>query len=95
MGLALYRTFQQAGLPAPALQMEIPVGDNTIAALWLYDLFRSLLPQMRQLNLSLEELGNVETLLERVQSEVETSKSPVPCVALIGAWSRKPASSAS
>ena len=95
MGLALYRTFQQAGLPAPTLQMEIPVGDNPAAALWIYDLFCTLLPQMQQLNLSLEGLGNVDTLLERIQSEVESSKNPVPCVALIGASSRRPANPAS
>ncbi len=95
MGLALYRTFQQAGLPAPTLQMEIPVGDNPAAALWIYDLFCTLLPQMQQLNLSLEGLGNVDTLLERIQSEVESSKNPVPCVALIGAWSHRPANPAS
>jgi len=95
MGLTLYRTFQQAGLPAPTLQMEIPVGDNPAAALWIYDLFCTLLPQMQQLNLSLESLGNVDTLLERIQSEVEKSKNPVPCVALIGAWSRRPANPAS
>ena len=95
MGLALYRTFQQAGLPAPTLQMEIPVGDNPAAALWIYDLFCTLLPQMQQLNLSLEGLGNVDTLLERIQSEVESSKNSVPCVALIGASSHRPANPAS
>ena len=41
MGLALYRTFLQAGLPAPTLQMEIPVGENPAAALWIYDLLHS------------------------------------------------------
>jgi ubiquinone/menaquinone biosynthesis C-methylase UbiE len=95
MGLSLYRTFQQAGLPAPTLQMEIPVGDDPVAALWIYDLFCTLRPQMGQLNLSLEGLGNVDTLWERIQSEVERSKNPVPCVALIGACSRRPANSAS
>jgi ubiquinone/menaquinone biosynthesis C-methylase UbiE len=95
MGLALYRTFQHAGLPTPTLQMEIPVGDNATAALWIYDLFCTLLPRMQQLNLSLEGLGNVETLLERIQSEVELSQNPVPCVALIGAWGRRPAAPAS
>jgi hypothetical protein len=39
MGLALSSTFQQAGLPVPNLQLEIPVGDNAAAALWIYDLF--------------------------------------------------------
>ena len=91
MGLALYRTFQQAGLPSPTLQMEIPVGDDSGAVLWIYDLFCALLPQMQQLNLSLEHLGNVDTLLERIRSEMERSKNPVPCVALIGGWSRRPA----
>ena len=95
MGLALHRTFQQAGLPAPTLQMEIPVGDNPAAALWIYDLFCTLLPEMRQLNLSLECLGNLDTLLGRIKSEVEASNNPLPCVALIGAWSRRPATPAS
>lgn len=65
------------------------MGDNPAAALWIYDLFRTLLPQTQQLNLSLDGLGNVDTLLERIQSEVEGSKNPVPCVALIGAWSHR------
>src|SRR5438128_8514029 len=28
MGLALYRIFQEAGLPAPTMQMELPLGDD-------------------------------------------------------------------
>jgi SAM-dependent methyltransferase len=95
MGLALYRIFQQAGLPAPNLQMEIPLGDDPGSARWIYDLFCTLLPQIRQLNLPLEALGNLDTLLHRIQSAVATSKTPVPCVALVGAWSRRPASPAS
>src|SRR5258708_17697442 len=85
MGLALSSTFQQAGLPIPNLQLEIPVGDNPAPALWIYDLFCSLLPQMQQLHLSPEGLCNVATLFERIQSEVEKSKNPVPWVALLGA----------
>jgi ubiquinone/menaquinone biosynthesis C-methylase UbiE len=95
MGLALYRIFQQAGLPAPNLQMEIPLGHDPCSARWIYDLFCALLPQIRQLNPSLEALGNLDTLLERIQSEVAASKNPVPCVALVGAWSRRPTSPAS
>src|SRR5215472_8662284 len=79
------------GLARTNSQMEIPVGDDSAAALWIYDLFCALLPQMQQLNLSLEHLGNVDTLLERIRSEMERSKNPVPCVALIGGWSRRPA----
>jgi ubiquinone/menaquinone biosynthesis C-methylase UbiE len=95
MGLTLYRIFQQAGLPAPNLQMEIPLGDDPCSARWIHDLFCTLLPQIRRLNLPLEDLGNLDSLLERIQSEVAASANPVPCVALVGAWSRKPASPAS
>jgi hypothetical protein len=28
LGLGFYRTFQEAGLPAPAMQMEIPLGND-------------------------------------------------------------------
>lgn len=94
MGLTLQRIFQQAGLPTPTLQLEIPVGDNAAAALWIYDLFCTLLPQMQRLNLSLDGLGSLDTLLERVKSEVGTTKIPVPCVALVGAWSCRPTSKA-
>ena len=92
MGLALHGIFQRVGLPAPILQMEIPLGDDSCSARWIYDLFCSLLPHIRRLNLSLEDLGNLDTLLERIQSEVAASKTLVPCAALIGAWSRRPAS---
>lgn len=95
MGLALCHIFQQAGLPTPNLQMEIPLAEDACSAHWIYDLFCTLLPHIRRLNLPLEDLGNLNTLLERIQSEVEASKSPVPCVALVGAWSRIPASPAS
>jgi SAM-dependent methyltransferase len=88
MGLTLHSVFKQAGFSAPTLQLEIPVGDNAAAALWIYDLVCTLLPKMQQLNLSLEGLGHFDTLLERIQSEVGISKIPVPCVALVGAWCR-------
>ena len=39
MGLALYHTFQRAGLTAPNLQLEIPLGDDPGFARWIYDLF--------------------------------------------------------
>ena len=88
MGLTISRIFQEAGLPAPTLQMEIPLGDDLCATQWIYDLLSTLLPQIRQLDLPLGDLGNLSTLLERLQSEAAASKIPVPCVALVGAWCR-------
>jgi hypothetical protein len=44
-------------------------------------------PQIPQLNLSFETLGNFHTLPERFHAEVTASKTVVPFVAPVGAWS--------
>ena len=92
MGPALYLIFKEAGLPEPNLQMEVPFAAPPDSAQWLYDLFITLLPEIRRLNLSLEKLGDLNTLSERLRVEAVASNSPVPMVAMIGAWSRNPAS---
>jgi len=89
MGLALYRIFQEAGLPAPAMQLEIPLGNDPEFVGWIYDIVCSLRPQIQQLNLSLETLGDFTTLSERLQAEVEASNGVVSWMAVVGAWARK------
>jgi len=89
MGLALYRIFQEAGLPAPAMQLEIPLGNDPEFVGWIYDNVCSLRPQIQQLNLSLETLGDFTTLSERLQAEVEASNGVVSWMAVVGAWARK------
>ncbi len=89
MGLALYRIFQEAGLPAPAMQMEVPLGDHSDFIRWMYDVICSLRPQIEQLNLSLEKLGDFDTLLKRLQAEVVASNGVASWMAVVGAWARK------
>ena len=95
MGLALYRTFQEAGLPAPTMQMEVPLGDDSDFIRWMYDVICSLRPQIQQLNLSLEKLGDFDTLLARLQAEVAASNGVASWMAVVGAWCRKPTDEAS
>jgi ubiquinone/menaquinone biosynthesis C-methylase UbiE len=95
MGLALYRIFQEAGLPAPVMQMEVPLGDDPDFIRWMYDVMCSLRPQIEQLNLSLEKLGDFDTLLARLQAEVAASNSVASWMAVVGAWCRKPTNEAS
>jgi 2-polyprenyl-3-methyl-5-hydroxy-6-metoxy-1,4-benzoquinol methylase len=90
IGLALNRIFQEAGIPAPTMRMEILLGSDPEFTRWTYDLICSLRPQIRKHNVSLEPLGDFDTLPVRLQSEVAASKSVVPFVPLVGAWSRKP-----
>jgi trans-aconitate methyltransferase len=91
MGVALHQNFQEAGLPPPTMRMEMLLGSAPDFTLWIYDLLCSLRPQIQKHNVSLEALGDSETLAARLESEVAESRTVVPYVALVGAWSHKPA----
>jgi ubiquinone/menaquinone biosynthesis C-methylase UbiE len=90
IGLALHRIFQEAGLAAPTMLMEVLLGSDPDFTRWIYDLLCSVRPQIQQMNLSLDKLGVFDTLPARLQAEVAASKTVVPFVALVAAWSRKP-----
>jgi SAM-dependent methyltransferase len=95
MGFALYRIFQEAGLPAPTMSLEMPLGNDPEFTRWVPDILGSLLALVRQFNLPLEPLGDLHTLPQRIQAEVAASNTVVTWVALVGAWSRKPTGEAS
>ena len=95
IGLALHRILKEAGLPPPTMRMEMLLGSDLDFTRWIHDVLFSLRPQIQQLNLSLETLGDLDTLPERLQAEVAASKSVVPFVALVGAWSHRPTNQAS
>jgi SAM-dependent methyltransferase len=90
IGLALHRIFQEAGLPPPTMRMEVLLGSEPGFTRWIYDLLCSLQPQIRQLNLPIDTLGDFDTLPERLQAEGAASRTVVPFVALVGAWSHRP-----
>jgi SAM-dependent methyltransferase len=90
IGLDLHRIFLEAGLPGPAMRMEILLGSDSDFTSWTHDLLCSLRPQIQQHNLSLEPLGDFATLRERLQAEVAASKTVVPFVALVGVWCHRP-----
>ena len=89
MGLALYGIFQEVGLPAPTMQMEVPLGDDPDFIRWIYDVMCSLRPQIERLNLSLRKLGDFDTLQERLQKEVAASNGVTSWMAVVGAWARR------
>jgi len=92
MGFALYQIFQQAGLPAPTMTLEMPLGNDPEFIRWVPDVLGSLLPLVQRFNLDLKPLGDLDTLPERIQAEVSAANSVVTWMALVGAWSRKPES---
>ena len=86
VGLDLYRIFQEAGLPAPNMRMEMPLPDDPG---WIYSALCSLRPRIEQFNLSLQSLGGFDTLRERLRAEVVASKTVATRV-IVGAWSHRP-----
>jgi len=93
MGLALYSIFQEIGLPAPRMHLEIPLGSDVDFVRVISDLLCSLRPLAEQHNVSLQELGGLDTLPDRICAEIAAANSVVSIVPLVGVWSCKPADS--
>ncbi len=90
MGPALYRILQEIGLPVPTMHMETPLGSDADFTRLTCEVLGSLRPLAQQHNVSLETLGDFNTLSQRIQAEVAESNTAVSYVPLVGAWSRKP-----
>ena len=85
IGLAMHRIFQDAGLPPPAMHMEVLLGNDLDSMRWFHDLLSSLRPQIQQHNLSLAALGDFDSLSARLQAELTTANTVAPWLALVGA----------
>ena len=95
MGPDLSRIFQEVGLPAPTMHMETALGRDEAFISLITELLRSMEGLAREHEISLEELGDLNTLSDRVRGEVATSDTVVSFVPMVGAWSRKPPCQAS
>jgi hypothetical protein len=84
----LYQTFLAAALPTPKMMIEIPVGDSPDIRRWVYDLFCTLYPQREKYNLPTDDVGGIESLLSRLEAELDRTRTFAICPGLIGAWSQ-------
>ena len=91
MGPALFRTFQDAGLPAPRMRLQMELGHDADFTRWISDTVRTLQPLFTKYDISIAALGELESLPDRLQAGVASSHSVVPWLAVVGAWSTKPA----
>ena len=78
MGIGLYQAFVDAGLPAPTMHLESPIGAAKTWAGYRYmaTIFQSLLPLLEKYELATPEQVEVNTLATRIRQEVITSKRP-------------------
>jgi len=90
MGLALHKVFQDAGLPVPSMRLEMELGHDPGFTQWVSDVVCTLSAKIQECGLSLEPVGDLDTLQERLQKEVASSNTVVPWLGLVGAWCRTP-----
>jgi hypothetical protein len=94
MGIKLYSTFRDAGLPAPVLRVEAILGggDDTCDLVnWAAGLLTTLLPTMqRSGTIGVADISQ-ETLVERMTNEIAANGSVIMRHLEVGAWCRVPA----
>ena len=90
MGTKLFKTFLEAGLPAPELRLEAPIGGGADWPGYEYiaETVRSLLPAI-QGAMGRDAIGlDVDTLAARLREQVLAIDAVQMLPVIIGAWSR-------
>jgi len=89
MGLDLYRALQDVGLHRPKMHLDMLLGSDPNFTAIISDLLWSVLPLAEQHGVPLAELGNFDTLADRIQAEIAESNAVVSAIPIVSAWSRK------
>jgi SAM-dependent methyltransferase len=87
LGLSLHRVFQQAGLPAPHLHLEIPFAPDDSVIRLEVDLVRTLRGVAGERGVSLAALGDLDTLVERIQAQALSTCAPIGFAGVVSVWS--------
>ena len=85
----LYQGFIASGLHAPQLRVEVPLGNSPKFRSLLPDLLAALMPNIIAKGLAIDHLGDLNTLRDRLDQELDKENSFASYVALIGAFGRK------
>ena len=78
MGMGLYRTFIEVGLPPPEMHLQTPIGaeGKWVGYRYMATIFESLLPLIEKYGIASAEEVGIETLSGRLRVEVLKSKRP-------------------
>jgi len=91
MARVLFRGFQEIGFPLPTMRLDVPIDQGADTRRWLSDLIATLETRFRELGLSTQGLGDLGTLGDRLERELDETRSYAAGIGMFGAWSRKPA----
>ena len=91
MGFKLYQVFLAAGLPAPQLHLDAPLGGGPDWAGYAYmaAAMRSILPLMLKFGVATVEEVAIDTLAHRFLTEVVSQQGVVMLPTFVSAWSYK------
>jgi hypothetical protein len=92
VGLSFRRLFAAAGLPAPALRMEVLLGGGPDLVGYRYyaEAVRSILPLMERYGIVTAAEVDIETLADRLRAEALAVEATLTLPPLAAAWVRKP-----
>jgi hypothetical protein len=88
-GLHLLRAFQDAGLSAPHVHLELALSSDASIIELQVDFLRTIRPAAERCGVSLTELGDPDTLADRIHAEARAAHSVTGCLAIVSAWARK------
>jgi 2-polyprenyl-3-methyl-5-hydroxy-6-metoxy-1,4-benzoquinol methylase len=90
MGLRLYQTFVEAGLPPPQMIMGARVegSPDSLGYQIVAQVVKSLLPVMEKLGVTNEKEVQIETLAQRLRDDVLSRGAVIVLPPLVGAWTR-------
>ena len=89
MGPDLFGVFNDADLPAPRMRLYMELGHDPTFTRWLADSLWSARPHFSRLRISLDPLGDLDDLQDRLQAEVASARTVVPWLPMVGAYAQR------
>jgi len=92
MGYKLFDTYLKAGLPAPKMEVNSPVGGGPNWAGYEYaaETLRSMLPLVLKFGIATAEEVEIETLAKRLRAECVANHGVAKPPDMVSAWALKP-----
>jgi len=92
MAIELHRAFLAAGLGAPEMLLQAPIGggDRWIGYEWFAESMRSLVPVFERYEIATPAEVGVDTLADRMRSEILELQSLLMLLPMVTAWAIKP-----
>ncbi len=92
LGLEMHSLFLDSGLPAPNMRVDAVISGAAESPVYslLAEAVRSLVPTLQKLNIASPANVQIDSLADRIRSEVLARRAVVVSYGLVGAWAGKP-----